>query len=432
MLRATGIWMRTPEEQARSLTRSADFLADFLSLVGLAALLLGGVGVGSAVAVYVRGKLDAVALLRCLGATRRQVFATYLLQAAAMGFLGSAVGVAGGVAAQRWLPMLIRDVLPVPVAASVSFGSVAFGLLLGTWVAVVFALIPLLTVRRVSPLQALRHVAEAPPRADPARWGAVAAVAVTVLALTLFEAPSPVAGLAFATALAAVAGVLWSVAWGLAWATRRFFPRRAAYTVRQGVANLFRPGNQTVAVTLALGFGVLVVGVIVQLQRNLVRELSFDQGPDGFNMLVFDVQPDQEDGVRALLEARAGGRRDAGARRDRPDRRREGPSRRGHPGRQRTREPAAPLGPAARAPSHLPRGAEGQRDDPGGRVVARSLGRLRGRARPGWTPSRSRFGRRRGRARPGLGRGRAGRGPAGGPWATRSRGWWAAWSTRRS
>lgn len=307
VLRATGTWMRTPEEQARSLTRSADFLADFLALVGLAALLLGGVGVGSAVAVYVRGKLDAVALLRCLGATRRQVFATYLLQAAAMGFLGSAVGVAGGLAAQRWLPLLIRDVLPVPVAASISPGSVAFGLLLGTWVAAVFALVPLLRVRRVAPLQALRHVAEAPSGADPARWGAVAAVAATVLALTLFEAPSPAAGLAFAAGLAAVAGVLWSVAWGLAWATRRFFPRQAAYAVRQGVANLFRPGNQTVAVTLALGFGVLVVGVIVQLQRNLVRELSFGQGPDGFNMLVFDVQPEQEDGVRALVEARAEG-----------------------------------------------------------------------------------------------------------------------------
>lgn len=307
VLRATGTWMRTPEEQARSLTRSADFLADFLALVGLAALLLGGVGVGSAVAVYVRGKLDAVALLRCLGATRRQVFATYLLQAAAIGFLGSAVGVAGGLAAQRWLPLLIRDVLPVPVAASISPGSVAFGLLLGTWVAAVFALVPLLRVRRVAPLQALRHVAETPSGADPARWGAVAAVAATVLALTLFEAPSPAAGLAFAAGLAAVAGVLWSVAWGLAWATRRFFPRQAAYAVRQGVANLFRPGNQTVAVTLALGFGVLVVGVIVQLQRNLVRELSFGQGPDGFNMLVFDVQPEQEDGVRALVEARAEG-----------------------------------------------------------------------------------------------------------------------------
>ena len=306
-LRATDTGLRTPEEQARSLTRSADFLADFLGLVGLAALLLGGVGVGSAVAVYVRGKLDAVALLRCVGATRRQVFATYLLQAAAMGMLGSAAGVAGGLVVQRWLPGLIREVLPVPVASSVSPGSVAFGLFLGTWVAVVFALVPLLRVRKVSPLQALRHVAEAPSEIDPARWGAVAAVAVTVLALTLFEAPSPAAGLAFAVGLAAVAAVLWCVAWGLAWATRRFFPRRAAYTTRQGVANLFRPGNQTVAVTLALGFGVLVVGVIVQLQRNLVRELSFDQGPNGFNVLVFDVQPDQEDDVQVLLEGRAEG-----------------------------------------------------------------------------------------------------------------------------
>lgn len=307
VLRATDIGLRTPEEQARSLTRSADFLADFLALVGLAALLLGGVGVGSAVAVYVRGKLDAVALLRCVGATRRQVFATYLIQAAAMGLLGSAAGVAGGLVAQRWLPRLIQDVLPVPVASSISLGSVAFGLLLGTWVAVVFALAPLLRVRKVAPLQALRHVAEAPTAADPARWGAVAAVAVTVLALTLYEAPSPAAGLAFAAGLAAVAAVLWCVAWGLAWATRRFFPRRAAYTIRQGVANLFRPGNQTVSVTLALGFGVLVVGVIMQLQRNLVRELSFDQGPDGFNVLVFDVQPDQEAGVQALLEGRAEG-----------------------------------------------------------------------------------------------------------------------------
>lgn len=307
LLRATDTGLRTPEEQARSLTRSADFLADFLGLVGLAALLLGGVGVGSAVAVYVRGKLDAVALLRCVGATRRQVFATYLLQAAAMGMLGSAAGVAGGLVVQRWLPGLIREVLPVPVASSVSPGSVAFGLFLGTWVAVVFALVPLLRVRKVSPLQALRHVAESPSEIDPARWGAVAAVAVTVLVLTLFEAPSPAAGLAFAAGLAAVAAVLWCVAWGLAWATRRFFPRRAAYTTRQGVANLFRPGNQTVAVTLALGFGVLVVGVIVQLQRNLVRELSFDQGPDGFNVLVFDVQPDQEDDVQALLEGRAEG-----------------------------------------------------------------------------------------------------------------------------
>lgn len=306
-LRATSVSLRTPTEHARSLTRSADFLEDFLALVGLAALMLGGVGVGSAVSVYVRGRLGAVALLRCVGATRRQVFSTYLLQAAAMGFLGSAAGVAAGLVVQRFLPLLIRDVLPVDVTPAVSLGSASFGLLLGVWVAVVFALLPLLGVRKVSPLQALRHVAEPSRGRDPARWAAVGATGATVLALTMLEAPSPQAGLAFAMGLGVVACTLWLVAWGLAWAVRRFFPRRAGYTLRQGVANLFRPGNQTVAVTLALGFGVLVVGVIVQLQRTLERELSLDAGPNAFNLLVFDVQPDQEDGVSALLTEWADG-----------------------------------------------------------------------------------------------------------------------------
>ena len=301
VLRATRVSFRTPEEHARSLTRSADFLADFLGLVGLAALLLGGVGVGSAVNVFVRGKLTSIAVLRCVGATRRQVFATYLLQSVWMGFLGSLLGVAAGLVVQRFLPLLIRDVLPVEVASSVSPESVAFGLFLGTWVAFIFALLPLLEVRKISPLQALRQVAEAAPPRDPARIAAVAALGATVLALTLFEAPSPETGLAFAGGLAAVTGILWCVALGLARGTRRFFPRRAGYTVRQGVANLFRPGNQTVAVTLALGFGVLVVGVIVQLQRNLVRELSLDQGPNGANMLLFDLQPEQEPAVGELL-----------------------------------------------------------------------------------------------------------------------------------
>ena len=301
VLRATRVSLRTPEEHARSLTRSTDFLADFLGLVGLAALLLGGIGVGSAVNVFVRGNFTSIAVLRCVGATRRQVFSTYLLQSVWMGFLGSAGGVALGLVVQRFLPLLIRDVLPVEVATSVSAGSVGFGLFLGTWVAFIFALLPLLEVRKVTPLQALRLEAEAVSGKDPARILAVSAIAATVLALTLFEAPSPEAGLAFAGGLAAVTAVLLGVALGLARGTRRFFPRRAGYTVRQGVANLFRPGNQTVAVTLALGFGVLVVGVIVQLQRNLVRELSLEEGANSANMLLFDVQPDQEEGVGALL-----------------------------------------------------------------------------------------------------------------------------------
>ncbi len=307
VLRATRVSLRTPEEHARSLTRSTDFLADYLGLIGLAALLLGGIGVGSAVNVYVRANFTSIAVLRCVGATRRQVFATYLLQSVWLGLLGSVLGVAAGLVVQRFLPLLVRDVLPVEVASSISPGSVVFGLVLGTWVAFIFALLPLLDVRRVSPLQTLRVVAEGPRRGDRARVWAVAALGATVLALTLLEAPSPRAGVAFAGALAAMTGLLWLVALGLTRGTIRFFPRRVGYTVRQGVANLFRPGNQTVAVTLALGFGVLVVGVIGQLQRNLVRELSLERGDSAANMLLFDIQPDQEAAVAALLREYAVG-----------------------------------------------------------------------------------------------------------------------------
>lgn len=301
VLRAAGVSFRTPREQARSLTRSADFLADFLGLVGLAALLLGGVGVGSAVNVYIRGKLTPAAVLLCLGATRRQVFSTYLLQATAMGFLGAAAGVAGGLALQRFLPPFVGDVLPVEVTPGVSLPAVGFGLFLGTWVAVVFAVLPLLGVRRVSPLQALRHAAEAPPRRDWARAAALAGLAATVLALTIYEAPSAAAGTAFAVALAAGTGLLWCAAAVLVRATRRFFPKSAGYAVRQGVANLFRPGNQTVAVVLALGAGVFVVGAISQLQRNMMRELAVEL--NAADLIVFDVQPDQEEAVGRLLAA---------------------------------------------------------------------------------------------------------------------------------
>ncbi len=299
LLRAADVSFRTPAEHTRSLTRSADLLADFLGLVGLAALLLGGVGVGSAVNVYARGKLTPAAVLLCVGATRRQVFSTYLLQATSMGLLGAVAGVAGGLALQRFLPPFVGDVLPVEVTPQVSPAAAGFGLFIGAWVSFVFALVPLLGVRRVSPLQALRHTAEPQRRRDWARTAALAALAATVLALAVFEAPNPPTGVAFAVAIAVGIGVLWCVAVVLVRATRRFFPRRASYAVRQGVANLFRPGNQTVAVTLALGSGVFVVGAISQLQRNLMREFSVELA--AADMVVFDVQPHQEAAVGELL-----------------------------------------------------------------------------------------------------------------------------------
>ena len=90
----------------------------------------------------------------------------------------------------------------------------------------------------------------------------------------------------------------------MTWATRRFFPRRAPFWVRQGVANLFRPQNQTLAVTLALGLGVFLIAALHVVQGNLLQQLSTDRGPNRPNLAMFDIQLDQESGVVDLLQER--------------------------------------------------------------------------------------------------------------------------------
>jgi putative ABC transport system permease protein len=290
------------EEQAQSLSNGIRFLGRFLGLVGLGALLLGGVGVASAIHVYVREKRPGIAVLRCLGAPQGTVFLAYLLQAAMLGLLGAAAGVVLGIAVQAILPVALADVLPVDVSTRLSTASALAGLGIGVWVAVIFALIPLLQARDVPPLAALRQDFERAPRSlDVPRVVAYALLVASVLALCVVESPEAEIGLAFAGALAVATGLVAGAGWVLARAARRWFPARASYPIRQGVSNLFRPQNQTVSVTVALGFGAFVIGTIVEVERSIREDLSLSFGGGRPNVLLFDVQRDQVEGVLALL-----------------------------------------------------------------------------------------------------------------------------------
>ncbi|MEZ4417549.1 MAG: FtsX-like permease family protein [Gemmatimonadota bacterium] len=299
LMREQNTRMVTADEQAEDLTEGTRILARFLALIGLAALLLGGIGVASAIHVYVQGKLSAVAVLRCLGARQRTVFSAYLLQAGLLGLGGAGAGVALGLALQRLLPRVVGDLLPVTIVPRLDVLAVSAGLLIGVWVALVFALIPLLAVRDVAPLQALRRDVE--PNRRGGRGLAMAALVLSILALSVWQAPTPGVGVGFALGLALTLGLLWGTAWALVGSMRRFFPRRARYTVRQGVANLFRPHNQTVAITLALGFGVYLIGTVLFIEKSLQTQLSFDAGASRANVLLFDVQADQREGVAELV-----------------------------------------------------------------------------------------------------------------------------------
>jgi putative ABC transport system permease protein len=306
---------RSAGDAEANLTESLGQLSSFLQFVGLVALLLGGIGVASGIGAFVAGKLDTIAVLRCLGASRPAVFAIYLLQAAALGLVAAAAGSALGVAVQFSLPGLLKSVLPLGVHVAVEPAAIAAGLGVGVAVAVLFALRPLLEVRLVSPLQALRQPFEdeavKPPR-DPWRLAAFGALAVGVLAIAMNQSDEPRVGLGFAVAIGLAIGVLTLTA-RLAIALARRILRAAArgtawpYAVRQGIANLYRPRNQTRTVVVALGFGVALLATLYFVEANLLGQVQFATltTPGKPNLVFVDIQPDQEAGVDSLV--RAGG-----------------------------------------------------------------------------------------------------------------------------
>jgi putative ABC transport system permease protein len=207
------------------------------------------------------------------------------------------------VAIQLVLPRVMQQFLPLDIIVAIDWPSLGVGMVLGMWVAVIFSLLPLLAVRDVTPLQALRRDVTPPPTPRRERILAWLAIGMSVLGISLWQAPRENVGYWFAGAVAVTILLLWLTAKLLIVATRRWFPARAQYVTRQGIANLFRPQNQTVAVTLSLGFGVFLVATLYVVQKNLIARFSLDVGSARPNLVVFDVQNDQRDGVVRIMGA---------------------------------------------------------------------------------------------------------------------------------
>ncbi len=302
-LRTQRVGLRTVADDREGLTQDLTRLGRFLGLVALAALLLGGLGTGSAITVLIRQRLDSIAMLRCLGATSGQVIAAFLLQAAAMGLLGSVLGAAVGVILQQAMPLVLADLLPVDVRVVPSLPSIALGVGLGVWTSAAFALLPLLGIREISPLATLRRATELTPRRwHPRRLLAMAVLAASVTGLAIVQVGSWKSGVAFSGASAVALLVLWLTSLAVIRLARTLAPRRGSYLIRQGIANLHRPGNQTVTVVLALGFGAFLLLTLFVVQSNLLGGLRVDEATARANLVLIDVQADQRDLVRAALE----------------------------------------------------------------------------------------------------------------------------------
>ena len=290
----------TVAERKRDLGRALDNVYSFLSLVGFVALFLGAIGVASAIHVYVRQKITTVAVLRCLGASARQSFAVYLVQGLGLGVFGAVLGAALGVAVQLLLPHLLAGFLPFDVKFAVDWPAVSRGMGAGLVICLLFTLLPLLTVRRVSPLVALRSAfAERVGGPDPWRITLGVLIVGAIVGFAVWQTRSLALGLGFA---GAGLGVLAGRAKFVAWAARRWFPRRLPYVVRQGVANLYRPNNRTVLLLLALGLGTFLILTLYLTRTTLLDQIQGTGSNGRSNLLFFDIQDDQIGPLNALLE----------------------------------------------------------------------------------------------------------------------------------
>jgi putative ABC transport system permease protein len=292
----------TVAERKRNLGAALTNIEGFLNLVGFVALFLGAIGVASAIHVYVRQKINTVAVLRCLGASAWQSFAVYVVQGLALGVFGAVLGAGLGLGLQLLLPVLLKDMLPFDVNFFISWAAVGRGMGAGLVICFLFTLLPLLAVRRVSPLVALRSafIERTGAATDPWRLilGAVIIAAVTTFAT--WQTRDWKIGVGFTVALAVGFGVLAGLAQLVAEAARKFVPRGLPYVVRQGIANLHRPNNRTVLLLLALGLGTFLILTLYLTRTTLLNQIDLAGEGSRPNLVFFDIQDDQIEPFTAL------------------------------------------------------------------------------------------------------------------------------------
>ncbi|MEM7349648.1 MAG: FtsX-like permease family protein [Acidobacteriota bacterium] len=298
--------VETFTEAQPSMRRGLERTGRYLALAALLSLLIGGLGVAQTVRAWLAGRMDAIAVLKCLGYRPREVLWLYLGQTVALGLLGSLAGVALGVAVQFAATRLLADTLPVAGLELIQPWALARGLVLGIGVALLSSLPPLAAARRVPPVRVLRRDTSPLPPSRLALGGTVVTLLASCTALAAWQAGSWLRGALFTGGLLVVAVILALAAVGLTRLATR--PRsHARLWLRQGLAALERPGSSTVGGIVALGVGVVALLGMFLVERALSAELAREFPRDAPTAFLIDIQPDQWPGVEALLREQQSG-----------------------------------------------------------------------------------------------------------------------------
>jgi len=283
----------TVESTQERLGRSMENLYGFLNLVGFFALILGALGVGSAINVYVRQKVGMVATLRCLGARAHETLSIYLAQALILGLFGAILGALIGLGVQQLIPRVLAELMPMEVEVELSIGAVLTGLGIGLSVSLAFALLPLLPLRNVPPRRAFSAAIEPTRTRDHSRSVIMLLIGLMVFGFAWSQSGRPKTAFIYTLGLAATFVALALSARLLRHVARHRVPFRLPFEWRQGLANLYRPNNQTLLLMVSIGFGAFLIVTLDQTRALLLGELELAGGEDQPNVVLFDIQDDQ-------------------------------------------------------------------------------------------------------------------------------------------
>jgi len=298
--------IRGMSEAAPGVQRWIDRIALYLTLVGLSALLVGGVGIANAVRSYLDGKTQTIAVLKCVGAPGRLILQIYLIQVLMLASLGIAVGLVLGALTPVAVAPLVAQALPVAARIGIYPAPLAIAAAFGLLTTLALSLWPIARAREVPPAALFRDLV-APARRRP-RAGAIAATALAVLALaglTIATAGDRRLAIWFVVGAALTFALFHAAAFAVARIARALGHVRVT-GLRLALANLHRPGSPTGAVMLSLGLGLTVMVLITQIEGNFVRTLR-EQLPDVAPSFFFiDIQPDQIEPFLSLVRSMPG------------------------------------------------------------------------------------------------------------------------------
>jgi putative ABC transport system permease protein len=264
--------IRSRSNASPQLERTISRFTQFLTLVGLASLLVGGVGVANAVKSHIDRRLDVIAAFKALGATGRDVFSIYLTQVMVLAGLGSAAGLALGAALPFAIVGLFGKMLPLPVVPALHPGELALSFVYGLLTALAFGLWPLGRAHDVPVAALFRETVTAEWRRP--RWPYLALMAVVVsllVTILIFLAYDKRIAAVFVVSAALIFVLLRGIA-ALLMAVARRLPRTRFTMLRLAIANIHRPGALTPSVVLSLGLGLAVLVTITQIDGNLRRQ----------------------------------------------------------------------------------------------------------------------------------------------------------------